>query len=371
MRILCVSRQYDQVVGGVERMSIMLMNEMIERGHEAHIISLDKENAVPFYKMHKATKWHRIDIGDPAQKASLKTKLCRMIKFRQIVSESKPDVIIGFQDGAFLSARIYTLFMGVPVIAAERNAPDRFQYLSTGKYKKLIFKTFRLATRITVQCPSYITGYPKFLKNKISVIPNPVPPAVKGELAQPKGNDNETKYLLSVGRLGHQKNYPILLKAFQKIYQECSSWKLRIIGDGNQRKLLQFYINEHNLKDYVELCGEAKNVSKYYKSSHLFCLPSLWEGFPNALAEAMAHGLPSVGFEKCSGVSDLIKHGYNGKLAQNIDDANSLATELKELMNNPELRQSMGQNAMQHVKQFEPKTVFDQWESLFKSIGSR
>ena len=68
-------------------------------------------------------------------------------------------------------------------------------------------------------------------------------------------------------------------------------------------------------QDRVVLAGKVSGVPEYLAASHLFCLPSLWEGFPNALAEAMATGLPAVAYRNCAGASDLLQHERTGLLA--------------------------------------------------------
>jgi glycosyltransferase involved in cell wall biosynthesis len=119
----------------------------------------------------------------------------------------------------------------------------------------------------------------------------------------------------------------------------------------------------------VLLPGVSSSVEKWYVSSHLFCLPSQWEGFPNALAEALAHGLPGVGFAGCAGVRDLIVHGINGYLADSNGDVVTLAKALEVLMSNPCLRASMSPKAIESVGPFEAHRIFSQWEKLLSEVA--
>lgn len=364
MRILFVSRKYGGVVGGVERMSISLMNEMIARGHEVHVLSWDLEGAEAFYKMNDQIIWHKLNLQSPDSKASFTTKMKRVIKARTIIKKIKPDTIIAFQDGAFRSARAYSLGLGISVIAAERNAPSRFDFIKAGKKKSMIFNSFRLAEKITIQCESYKEDYPDYLRSKIVTIPNPV--TVRNKFAKPGKDESYT--LLSVGRISYQKNYQALIKAFAQINKECPEWTLNVVGGGEQSAEIQNLITQHNLNDKVILTGESDNVEKYYLNSHLFCLPSRWEGFPNALAEAMSYGLPSVGYEECSGVRDLIENEQNGLLADGNGDIETLASALKTLMKDHKRREEMGTYAIASMQPYKPEKIFDQWESFFKSI---
>lgn len=120
------------------------------------------------------------------------------------------------------------------------------------------------------------------------------------------------------------------------------------------------------------MSGTVENIESLYTASHVFCLPSLWEGFPNALSEALMHGLPSVGFKECEGVNILIKDGENGFLAPNHDqeteNVQSLAQCLKQLMQNGDLREEMGARAAHSMKPYYPDAVFDQWEVIMKDL---
>ncbi len=369
MKILFASRKYDKIVGGVERMSSMLMNQMIKRGHDVGLVTFDPETATSYYPLDDKVVWKKIDIGDPLKKATWSQRFQRLSEIRSFVKAFKPDVVIGFQDGAFLTARLAVFGLGVPVIAAERNAPSRFNYLREGKFKNIKFQLFRLARFVMVQIERYCEDYPDYLRHKMRVIPNPVFPA-KGS-ADPAGRDDEEKILLSVGRVSLQKNFMTLVRAFAHLHNDFPDWKLVIVGGGEDRPKIEDEIEKLALKDKITITGERKGVDNYYQKAHLFCLPSLWEGFPNALAEAMAFGLPSVGFHECPGVSDLIAHKTTGLLAPGADDDKNLADALRELMESPDLRVQMGAAAKESMKAYDPDSIFESWEHLFEEASGK
>ena len=110
------------------------------------------------------------------------------------------------------------------------------------------------------------------------------------------------------------------------------------------------------------------DMSDIYRRASLFCMPSQWEGFPNALAEAMAHGLPAVGYRGCAGVRDLIVHGENGLLAEGNGNVQSLFETLDRLMADPMRRRRMEDAAIKSVQQYHPDLIFSRWEQLLRSV---
>ena len=126
-----------------------------------------------------------------------------------------------------------------------------------------------------------------------------------------------------MGRLNTQKNYFLLLRAFEQISKEYPLLTLEIYGEGVLRNELQNYIEQHSLAKKVFLKGTCKNVIDLIYGAKLFVMTSLYEGMPNALMEAMALGIPVVCSDcPCGGPRELIETGHNGYLFKNnnLDD---------------------------------------------------
>ena len=211
---------------------------------------------------------------------------------------------------------------------------------------------------------SYRDFYPACLRSRIRYIPNPVPEF--NQLAEPaKEYYDSIKIVLNLGRLSYQKNQETLLRAFSRIAADFPQWKLRLVGDGEERKSLVELTDKLSMHKQVEFAGSVVNTSSEYAKANLFCFPSLWEGFPNALAEAMAHGLPVIGFSACAGTNVLIKNGVNGLLVEDGFSEIKLAEAMALLMMDDEKRKILGSNALAITQQFSPEVIFTQWENLF------
>jgi glycosyltransferase involved in cell wall biosynthesis len=362
VRVMFVARAMHNMAGGVERMIVTIMNGLAARGHDISLFSWDKADARAFYEMAPQIHWYRLGMGDPAVKAGVGKRLARVAAVRRIAREAAPEVVVCFQGGPFKAMLAYLSGLGIPIVAAERTAPTLYEHAGTLQAKFIEQQAFRFACRITVQFDRYRNLYPAYLRDKIVTIPNPVFPAA---CRAAPATENERRRLLSVGRLAYQKNYPALLDAFALIAPRFPTWDLWIVGEGEDRAALEARVaRSPSLAGRVHLPGATEDVNAAYCSAHLFCLPSRWEGFPNALAEALAHGLPAVGFLGCAGVPDLIEDGTTGFLAAGNGDAAELAKALAEAMASTGRLAAMGAAAARSVEKYGPDAILAQWERL-------
>lgn len=131
-------------------------------------------------------------------------------------------------------------------------------------------------------------------------------------------------HIVSAGRLQNQKGYIYLLKAADELvnHRGRKELQMHILGQGPLENELRDFINEKGLTDHVVLEGYQPNSCAWFSHCDLFCMPSLYEGMPNALLEAMACGVPVISTDCPSGPREILKDGEYGKL---IPTANSSA----------------------------------------------
>ncbi len=315
-RILIFSRAYQNMAGGVEKMSLDLAKGLADRGHRVTILSLDRDLDNAFFEWPANIPWKKVGIGDPEKRGTLAIRIKRIIAIRAIVRELRPHVGLGFQVGSFALMRLATVGLGMRSVAAERNSPDLFDYISRGKIKRffsnLILGT---STRVAIQFEGYKEKYPRWLRSKLVVTPNWVQLAPKV-----KSINRSAKFkILFIGRLTFQKNVGILLSAMSQLPER---FELTVIGAGPEMNALVKLAHEGGRN--ISFKGPQKDLSQDYSSADILCMPSRWEGFPNVVAEALAHGLPVVGFSGCSGIPDLVTNGYTGVIAPGMNDSESL-----------------------------------------------
>lgn len=152
----------------------------------------------------------------------------------------------------------------------------------------------------------YVNAYGVSL-DKISIINNPVKSICRTEACSAGSTENKGKRILMVGRLVKQKNVGLALRAFKlfkKRYGEND--RLSLLGDGPERGSLKVLAQELGVSDSVDFEGFQRDTAAFYRSADVFLLTSLYEGFPNVVLEALAHGVPVVSVDCPSGPSDIL-----------------------------------------------------------------
>jgi len=138
--------------------------------------------------------------------------------------------------------------------------------------------------------------------------------------------------ILGVGRLEKQKDFPTLIRAFAQVRQQFPA-RLMILGEGNERSLLESLVQELNLSDDVSLPGFVSNPYAYMSRAAVFVLSSLFEGLPTVLIEALAVGTPVVATNCESGPMEILANGQYGKLVA-IGNTQELAQAIIETLAN-------------------------------------
>ncbi len=196
----------------------------------------------------------------------------------------------------------------------------------------------------------------KNLHQNIKVIGNPIRNIIADSRVQ------KENIVLSVGRLITSKHHDELIRLFVRINQP--GWKLIIVGDDalKQQNMirLKMLIEDLDATDRVILAGSQSDVESYYRRSKIFAFTSSSEGFPNVIGEAQSAGLPVIAFDCIAGPADLIQNNQNGYLVP-LFDYKQFEEKLAYLMNDKQLRESMGTNAQESVKQFEVSKIAEQF----------
>lgn len=177
-------------------------------------------------------------------------------------------------------------------------------------------------------------------------------------------NINESdKILVNVGRLFPEKGHDLLLAGMKKLNRLNQSWKLFIIGEGDERDKIERLISEYELDDQVYLTGFVDNVDEYLAQADLMVHSARIEGFGLVLVEAMATGLPVVAVA-ASNIPEIVQDGEVGLLAKE-ENPQDLAEKVNQLLKDDDLRTTYASNARDYVKKnFSIEKMVNQYEEL-------
>lgn len=176
--------------------------------------------------------------------------------------------------------------------------------------------------------------------------------------------------IVMVGRLDQQKAPHYLIDAFSKVQQQCPKTLLLLVGDGELQPLLEHQVQQLRLTDQVRFLGSREDVPEILKASDIFALSSLWEGLGRAMTEAMLVGLPVV-VPEIYGIPEIVHHNQTGLLYP-AKDVQQLASHLVFLLQHPQHRKRLGQNAKQLTREcFDALLMVKQIEEIYDKLLSQ
>lgn len=340
-------------IGGLQRSYSLLTDYLVNKGHEVQFYSLgekatNREIAFPF---NKAVRLEFIKLNPSS--------------LIECFSNNKPDVFLIVNSGQpLLSVLLALKHLNVPVVASIRGSSEYCL-----KYLWPCMKSMELAFLGAAAChvlmPSYKQMFSTAVQRKIQNIPSQIQSA--NSLAMPQQSSESGRfYLLYSGRYSFEKRVDLLIDAFNSLNEDFPEWDLWLYGNGPLEEKYREQVESLNLNGRV-IFGEATNTDEMYQvypQVHLKVLPSEQEGCPMALREAMAHAVPVIGYQECSGTNEIIEHNVDGLLVDNDDRVERLAESMRYLMERPELRKEMGLKAKEKAAQYEPDFINAQWEKL-------
>jgi glycosyltransferase involved in cell wall biosynthesis len=194
--------------------------------------------------------------------------------------------------------------------------------------------------------------------NNASFMPNPLP--FMPDVPSPRTEN----VVVSVGRLHDQKGIDMLLDTWAEVAPHHPEWRLRIYGSGEDEEILKKQCTALGLDASVEWMGRTSDVPGALRGGSVFVLSSRGEGFPLALMEAMATGLPCAAFDCAPGVHEIVHDGEDGLLAA-LGNTGELARRLDTLMSDKELRDTMGEAARANIQRYTTEEIVRRWEELF------
>jgi GalNAc-alpha-(1->4)-GalNAc-alpha-(1->3)-diNAcBac-PP-undecaprenol alpha-1,4-N-acetyl-D-galactosaminyltransferase len=348
--------------GGAERVMSTLANRWITQGHDVTLITLSAEGS-DFYRLDPAVVRIGLALLSPSRNPlqALTATAARVRALRRALMRTRPDAVLSFMNSTNVLTLFAMLGTGVPVVVSERVDPTA---MNPGRHWTLLRTlAYRWASTLVVQTDrvarwASLQGW----SIPVAVIANPLD---TGFLA-PVADDGRAKVIVGIGRLAAQKRFDRLIDAFDRVAGAHPEWSLVIAGDGPLRQALESRVAASPAAPRITLCGRVLDVKPLLRGSRVFVLSSEFEGFPNALLEAMASGCAVIATDCPSGPAELVTDGVTGLLVPETVEA--LAAAMGALLDNPARCAELGAAARKAASEFAPDVIGRHWDGLMESV---
>ncbi|HEY6454394.1 MAG TPA: glycosyltransferase family 4 protein [Steroidobacteraceae bacterium] len=353
--------------GGAERVAANLVNAWSARGDTVTLLITFSGRGECFYPVSDNVKV--IYLADLAGCTGRNPSAywARFWALREFIRTSHSDAVVSFLSNVNIAAILACRRLGCRVIVSERIHPPK---MSIGWILPILRRlTYPTAFRVVMLSTEGLRWLETHIpRAKGVVIPNPVPyPLSVGDpiLSIPPTVSPDRKLLLAIGRLDAQKGFANLLESFGALASRYFSWDLAILGEGPERPRLVKQVAALGLQQRVLLPGRAGNIGNWYERADLYVMSSHFEGFPNTLAEAMAHGCAVASYDCDSGPRDIIRHERDGLLVTPVGDVDAMTRALERLMGDDAERERMASRAIEVRDRYSVARILELWDSLF------
>lgn len=354
--------------GGAERVIANLANHWAAAGWDVTVVTV-APRATDFYVLDPAVERVCLDLaGKRPNLLASAVRLARRIRgLRRVLRRVRPDIALSAMHTA--NVVLAAAALGLPdlrTFGSEHNFPPRAPMgILWETMRRHAYARLSAVVALTRECADWLSAHTA--ARSVVVIPNAAcwPLAAHAPEVDPATCCGPgRRVLLGVGRLSVEKNFATLVATFAKLAPRYPDWDLIILGEGPERGALEAQVRDAGLAGRVILPGCVGNPGAWYARAGLYAMTSHFEGFPNTLVEAMAHGLPAVSFDCDTGPRDIIRQGIDGLLVP-PGDAGMLAEALDGLMGDDARRRAFAVRATEVRERFSMAKIAAMWEAVF------
>jgi GalNAc-alpha-(1->4)-GalNAc-alpha-(1->3)-diNAcBac-PP-undecaprenol alpha-1,4-N-acetyl-D-galactosaminyltransferase len=305
-----------------------------------------------------------VSLGHPASTAlKIGSQLPVVRSLRRSIRDLKPDVLLSWGTWANLITIPARAGLGVPLIISERVDPRERGSAMRQAFWALVYRAARPEGFVVPTRDLADWARRTVPADRVQAIPNVAPIATARHAEETSGS----RVVVAAGRLVHQKGFDLLVQAFALCAAERPDWRLRILGEGEDRSKLETLARELRIADRVDLPGFTPDLAGEFGRAAFFVLSSRFEGFGRVLTECLAAGLPAVAFDCRTGPREIIRHEVDGLLVP-PEDVAALAAAMARLMDDAVLRSTMAARAPEVVERFGADRIFSLWDALLRSV---
>lgn len=347
--------------GGIERVTSIILNALSkDSDYKLFSIEYIKAEKECVEIDDRVQRFYLYENGISMTKAILKGGIIK--KTKNILKENHIDAVIACGSLYFPIAVIAGKLAGARSVCWEHTNPKT---VSDYKFQKQIrrFGLKRSDANVLIT-ESAKKQYDAIKKKKNVLIYNPVDDKL---FENRPAYDEESKKIISVGRLCYAKNYDLLIKIADKILSKHTDWSWDIYGGGEEFDRLQGLIQSTSVSDRLTLKGNVLNIYDLYPEYSFLVMTSRYEGFPMVLLEAAAKLLPLVSFDIETGPNEIIADGINGCLIAPGDET-AMIERIDGLISDPEKRKKMSENVYGTAQRFSVGRICTEWKTLLKDL---
>ena len=344
--------------GGAERVVSILTNYLAKKDYEVTVFFLRSNQCV--YTLCENVK---LDVSSIGISNGLLKKVATVRNIRKFMIRNRDSVFISFLTNENLYTTFAALGLGVKVIVSERNDP--YQTIRGVLKKYTVNKLYETeqCKKVVFQTNGAKSFYSKKIQAKGKIIANPI----KEDLPMPYLGERR-KEVVTFARLDPQKNFPLLIEAFERFLEKHPDYSLSIYGNGIMEVELKNLVLNKNLNSKVHFKGFTSSLHEQVRTAAMFVLPSDYEGLSNSMLEAMAIGLPCVCTD-CSpgGARMYIDNGVNGFLVP-VRDPEALCSAMDQIASNNQLSESFSKEASTVRERLSIEAIGAKWEHIINNI---
>lgn len=356
-------------VGGAERQVVDLADRLVSLGNEIKIVYLTG----PALMRPISSEIEIIGLG--IRKKSIKNFFLGSVRLRYILKKFQPDIVHSHMVHANIFARVVRLFCHINFLICtahnkfEGGALRMFGYRVTNALGDVFSNVSEEAVQEFEASHAARRGSMLCIRNGIEVGRFARDPTERLRVRESMGVRATDQVVLAVGRLNTAKDYPNLIRAVELLANSNENLRVWIIGDGEERPLLQAEVSRRGLSSRILFLGIRHNIAAWMSAADVFVLSSAWEGFGLVVAEAMACELVVVATD-AGGVKEVL--GGCGYLVP-VRDASALACALRDALSlGEEQRRALGVSARSRVVDtFSMDAVVGRWLEIYSRAPVR
>jgi len=341
--------------GGAERVASILLNEWCKDYDVTVILTSAPQR-------HKYLLDSRIHVYYLSQKKIFAFR--KINKLTRILSSIQPDVVISFLNAPNFYATIAANRLNIVNISSERNNP---KFSPRNLFLRILRHiAFSRSSVVVFQTQGAKKFFNSTIQQKSRIIPNPL--AIEDSLLSlTRIIQNK---IIAVGRLEKQKDYHVMLEAFAIFFERHKEFALEIYGEGESRNSILEKAEKLGISSAVFLKSFTSDIHSRMIESKIFLMSSKFEGFPNALLEAVALGIPCVSTNCPPGSpSEIIVGGVNGFLVD-VGNSSQMANSMEKIISRyDDFILSSKLESQKTREKYGLPNILSQWDALFSDIG--